>query len=248
MALIASSAYVAGELNSLTPTVPNLHLVRPFNVQREQPYGTLSIDVLLGIKETFYGANSLPAYFKPIAGEKVSISLSDSPNATPLVLATNASGLVEANLPISNYYVGTIRDARFHVAIPFSIFADTTTSIVLRAVRHSSPVLFDEIYDPSPGANATTESIFLKIHPTTDFSNTSLSIFLERTGLSARDYIDPRTNASVVQMPVKVLREFADQDGLWVQLLTDQAGNSQLATKLSLVTYVAVYTETMGSK
>lgn len=248
IALIASSAYVVSELNSLTAPVPNVRLVKPFSGQREPPYGTLSIDVLLGIKETFYGANSLPAYFKPIAGEKVSISLSNYPSATQLVLVTNASGLVGANLPISNYYVATIRDTRFHVTIPFSIFTNTTTSIVLKAVRHSSPVLFDEIYDASPGANATTQTLFLKIHPTTDFSNSSLSVFLERTGLGAKNFVDPKTNASVVQMPVKILEEFADQGGLWVQLLADQSGDRQIATKLFLVTYIPVYTEAVGSK
>ncbi len=247
-ALVLSSIYTASSLNSVNSSVPTIRLVKPFSAQREQAYGTLSIDVLLGIKETFYGAHSLPTYFKPIAGEKVSISLSNSPEATPLILATSASGLVRAELPVSSDYVATIRDTRFHVAIPFSILANTTTFIVVRAMRQSSPVLYDEIYDTPSGSNVTTQTIFLKLRPTAEFSNSSLSVFLERSALPAKDFVDPNTNSSVTQTPVRILTQSRDAGGVWAQVLVDQRGDLGSASQLSLVTYIPVYTEDIGSR
>lgn len=246
-ALVVSSVFATSGLSSVNSSVPAVHLVGPFSARREQPYGTLSIDVLLGIKETFYGANSLPTYFKPIRGEKVSISLSNSPQAIPLILVTNASGLIRAELPVSNDYVGTIRDPRFHVAIPFSILANTTTFIVLKAIRQSAPILYDEIYSTPSGANATAHTIFLKLYPAAEFSNSSLSVFLERSALSAKNFVDPSINSSVTQTPIKILTQARDAGGLWAQIQIDQRGDQEVASQLSLVTYIPVYTEAIGS-
>lgn len=247
-ALVVSSIYAAGSVSSVNSSVPTIHLANPFNAQREQAYGILSIDILLGIKQTSYGANSLPTYYKPIGGETVSISLSSSPEATPLILVTNANGLVRAELPVSNDYVGSITDTRFHIAIPFSILADTTTFIVVRAMRQSSPVLYDEIYATRSGSNTTTQTIFLKLGPTADFSNSSLSVFLERSALPVKDFVDPNTNSSVAQTPVRILAQHRDAGGLWVEILVDQSGELGVASQLSLVTYMPVYSKEFGSR
>lgn len=247
-ALVVSSVYAAGSLNSVNSSLPTIQLVKPFNAQREQVYGTLYIDVLLGIKQTSYGANSLPTYFKPVEGEKVSISLSGSPEATPLILVTNANGLIRAELPVSNDYVGTITDTRFNITIPFSILANTTTLIVVRAMRQSFPVLFDEVHDTHSGSSPTTRTIFLKLGPTADFSNSSLSVFLERSALPVKDFVDPNTNSSVIQTPVRILAEHRDAGGVWAQVLVDQSGELGVASQLSLVTYIPVYSMEFDSR
>ncbi len=249
LGLVVATILAASALGSVS-TVLSLPAPAPITRLATPENGTLLMDLLLGIRPyNNFTPLDLPAYFRPLSFESVSVTRIDQP-ALNLTFKTNFAGLLRVQLPVSDQYQVEVNDTRFHAVVPFSIQKDGQTNLIIRANRNALLATFQESEDSfSSGWVTPTSRIFLKAFSAEPLSTNSGPIFLETervTGIP-RTSFNLTADRSISQTPLKLTSQEVRRSQLWMDISPLRPINLSGLARLYVVTYTPSFTVTFGT-
>src|SRR2546425_1608664 len=162
LALVSATFIASSAWSSVSTAVPQ-PAPGALAIRAAPEFGNLFVDILLGIRPTNYAPLDLPAYFKPIPFEPVLITRTDQPRLR-YAAETDFAGLIRLQLPVSDKYLLSVNDTRFHALVTFSVLKDQQTNVIIRANRNAYIATFHESQDVfSSGWITPGSKIFLSV-------------------------------------------------------------------------------------